>query len=62
MISQLPKGFRAAGISAGLKSTGALDMALIVNDGPSAASATVFTTNRCKANPVLWGEQVVQDG
>ncbi|HNA98663.1 MAG TPA: bifunctional glutamate N-acetyltransferase/amino-acid acetyltransferase ArgJ [Marmoricola sp.] len=62
MISQLPKGFRAAGISAGLKSTGALDMALIVNDGPSAASATVFTTNRCKANPVLWSEQVVQDG
>jgi len=37
-------------------------MALVVNDGPSAANATVFTSNRCKANPVLWSEQVVRDG
>ena len=57
-----PKGFRAAGVAAGLKSTGAPDMALVVNDGPSSASATVFTSNRCKANPVLWSEQVVKDG
>jgi glutamate N-acetyltransferase/amino-acid N-acetyltransferase len=57
-----PKGFRAAGVAAGLKSTGARDMALVVNDGPSAASASVFTANRCKANPVLWSQQVVQDG
>jgi glutamate N-acetyltransferase/amino-acid N-acetyltransferase len=56
------KGFRAAGVAAGLKSTGACDMALVVNDGPSAASASVFTANRCKANPVLWSQQVVQDG
>ncbi len=52
-------GFRAAGVAAGLKSTGAPDVALVVNDGPSAVAAAVFTTNRCKANPVLWSEQVV---
>ncbi len=57
-----PKGFRAAGVVAGLKSTGAKDMALVVNDGPEHASATVFTSNRCKANPVLWSQEVVKDG
>jgi glutamate N-acetyltransferase / amino-acid N-acetyltransferase len=58
----LPAGFRAAGVAAGLKSTGARDVALVVNDGPCHDSATVFTSNRCKANPVLWSEQVVRDG
>jgi glutamate N-acetyltransferase/amino-acid N-acetyltransferase len=57
-----PRGFRAAGVSAGLKSTGAKDLALVVSDGPAFASATVFTTNRCKANPVLWSQEVVKDG
>jgi glutamate N-acetyltransferase/amino-acid N-acetyltransferase len=57
-----PKGFRAAGVPAGLKSAGAKDLALVVNDGPNADSASVFTANRCKANPVLWSEQVVKDG
>ncbi len=57
-----PKGFRAAGVPAGLKSTGAKDLALVVNDGPQHDSATVFTANRCKANPVLWSERVVEDG
>ena len=57
-----PRGFRAAGVAAGLKSTGARDLALVVNDGPSYASASVFTANRCLANPVLWSQQVVQDG
>ncbi|WP_432479085.1 bifunctional glutamate N-acetyltransferase/amino-acid acetyltransferase ArgJ [Nocardioides sp. GXQ0305] len=57
-----PAGFRAAGVAAGLKSTGAKDVALVVNDGPRHDSASVFTANRCKANPVLWSEQVVQDG
>ena len=57
-----PRGFRAAGVVAGLKSSGAQDLALVVNDGPRHDSATVFTTNRCKANPVLWSEQVVKDG
>ncbi len=57
-----PRGFRAAGVAAGLKSTGARDVALVVNDGPRHDSASVFTANRCKANPVLWSERVVQDG
>ena len=57
-----PHGFRAGGIPIGLKSTGAKDVALVVNDGPRHDSASVFTANRCKANPVLWSEQVVQDG
>lgn len=57
-----PGGFRAAGVAAGLKSTGAKDVALVVNDGPRHDSASVFTANRCKANPVLWSEQVVKDG
>ncbi len=57
-----PQGFRAAGVAAGLKSTGAKDVALVVNDGPRHDSASVFTANRCKANPVLWSERVVQDG
>jgi glutamate N-acetyltransferase / amino-acid N-acetyltransferase len=57
-----PLGFRAAGVAAGLKSTGAADIALVVNDGPSYASASVFTTNRCVAHPVLWSQEVVKDG
>jgi len=56
------RGFRASGVTAGLKPSGRPDMALVVNDGPSSAAAAVFTTNRCKANPVLWSEQVVKDG
>ena len=55
-------GFRAAGATAGLKASGTPDVALVVNDGPRQAAACVFTSNRCKANPVLWSEQVVRDG
>ena len=57
-----PQGFTASGVAAGLKSTGAKDVALVVNEGPQFASATVFTSNRCKANPVLWSQEVVKDG
>ena len=57
-----PAGFRAAGVAAGLKSTGAKDLALVVNDGPRHDSASVFTANRCKANPILWSQEVVKDG
>jgi len=57
-----PQGFRAAGATAGLKDSGAPDVALVVNDGPSRAAAAVFTSNRFKANPVLWSEQVLADG
>ena len=57
-----PAGFRAAGVAAGLKTSGGKDVALVVNDGPTYDSATVFTANRCKANPVLWSQEVVKDG
>jgi glutamate N-acetyltransferase / amino-acid N-acetyltransferase len=57
-----PAGFEAAGIAAGIKRSGALDLALIVNRGPSDAAAAVFTSNRAKANPILWSEQVIADG
>jgi glutamate N-acetyltransferase/amino-acid N-acetyltransferase len=57
-----PAGFHASGVVAGLKSTGALDLALVVNQGPTSDSASVFTSNRCKANPVLWSQEVVKDG
>jgi glutamate N-acetyltransferase/amino-acid N-acetyltransferase len=57
-----PAGFAAAGVTAGLKPSGTKDMALVVNQGPAYASASVFTSNRCKANPVLWSQEVVKDG
>jgi glutamate N-acetyltransferase/amino-acid N-acetyltransferase len=57
-----PKGFRAAGVAAGLKSTGANDVALVVNDGPDDAAAAVFTTNRFPAAPVQWSRQVLATG
>ena len=56
------QGFRAAGVAAGLKSTGANDVALVVNDGPLASAAGVFTRNRVKAAPVLWSQQVLAAG
>ena len=56
------KGFRASGVAAGLKSTGQPDVALVVNDGPSIAAAGVFTSNRVKAAPVQWSEQVLKAG
>ncbi|MEO3828157.1 bifunctional glutamate N-acetyltransferase/amino-acid acetyltransferase ArgJ [Actinomadura sp. B10D3] len=57
-----PRGFRAAGVVAGLKDSGNRDLALVVNDGPSRAAAGVFTRNRVKAAPVLWSEQVLRGG
>jgi len=56
-----PQGFRAAGVAAGLKSTGLPDVAVVVNDGPDDAAAAVFTTNRFPAAPVLWSRQVLAD-
>jgi glutamate N-acetyltransferase / amino-acid N-acetyltransferase len=56
------RGFRAAGVTAGLKPSGRPDIALVVNDGPAFTAAAVFTSNRCKANPVLWSEQACKDG
>jgi glutamate N-acetyltransferase/amino-acid N-acetyltransferase len=57
-----PKGFRASGVAAGLKSTGNPDVALVVNDGPDFTAAGVFTGNRVKAAPVLWSQQVLKGG
>jgi glutamate N-acetyltransferase/amino-acid N-acetyltransferase len=57
-----PVGFRAAGVAAGLRASGGPDVALVVNDGPSDTAAAVFTTNRVKAAPVLWSQQVIKDG
>jgi len=57
-----PKGFRAAGVSAGLKASGNKDLALVVNDGPIFSAAAVFTSNRCKANPILWSQEAIKSG
>ncbi|NAZ81054.1 bifunctional glutamate N-acetyltransferase/amino-acid acetyltransferase ArgJ [Kineococcus sp. R8] len=57
-----PAGFRAAGVTAGLKPSGKPDVALVVNDGPLDAAAAVYTSNRCKAHPVLWSERASADG
>ncbi|MDC4233001.1 bifunctional glutamate N-acetyltransferase/amino-acid acetyltransferase ArgJ [Actinomyces sp. B33] len=46
------RGFSAAGVAAGIKSSGGRDVALVVNEGPIAASAGVFTSNRIVAAPV----------
>ncbi|MFE9726167.1 bifunctional glutamate N-acetyltransferase/amino-acid acetyltransferase ArgJ [Streptomyces sp. NPDC005794] len=56
------KGFTAAGIAAGIKDSGNPDLALVVNNGPRSAAAGVFTSNRVKAAPVLWSEQVLKGG
>ncbi|WP_409179735.1 bifunctional glutamate N-acetyltransferase/amino-acid acetyltransferase ArgJ [Amycolatopsis sp. VS8301801F10] len=55
-----PKGFRAAGVAAGIKASGALDLTLVVNDGPLDVAAGVFTRNVIKAAPVLWSQEVLK--
>ncbi len=59
-MSNLPKGFRASAIAAGLKSSGALDLTLIVNDGPRFDAAAVYTTNKVVAAPVIWSREVTK--
>jgi len=56
------QGFEAAAVTAGLKASGGLDLALVVNRGPLTSAAAVFTTNRALANPVIWSKQVIADG
>jgi glutamate N-acetyltransferase/amino-acid N-acetyltransferase len=56
------QGFVAAGVAAGLKDSGALDLALVRNLGPRTSAAAVFTSNRCTANPIIWSRQVIVDG
>jgi glutamate N-acetyltransferase / amino-acid N-acetyltransferase len=62
MTVTAPSGFRAAGVAAGIKASGRADVAIVINDGPSRAAAGVFTSNRVKAAPVLWSQQVLQGG
>ena len=58
---KLPQGFLGAACAAGLKSTGALDLTLIENTGPSFFGTAVFTSNKVVAAPVIWSKQVVKD-
>src|ERR1700685_2057387 len=57
-----PLGFRAAGVVAGLKTSGERDVAVVINDGPSRAAAAGFTSNRGPAAPVPWSRQVAAGG
>src|SRR6202008_131949 len=57
-----PLGFRAAGVTAGLKQSGDRDVAVVINDGPSRAAGAGFTTQRVQAAPVKWSRQVVSGG
>jgi glutamate N-acetyltransferase/amino-acid N-acetyltransferase len=59
---KLPQGFRSGSIAAGLKSTGALDLTVIENEGPRFNAAAVFTTNQVVAAPVIWSRQVAKGG
>ena len=62
MTVTAPVGFRASGVTAGLKASGRPDVALVVNDGPLRVAAGVFTSNRVVAAPVVWSRQAVSDG
>lgn len=57
-----PAGFRATGIAAGIKKSGAPDLALVFNEGPDHHAAGVFTSNKVKAAPVLWTQQMITTG
>lgn len=59
MTTTVAQGFLAAGVAAGIKSSGNRDVALVVNKGPKFHAAGVFTSNRVKAAPVLWSQQVL---
>lgn len=61
MSVTFPKGFLASGVASGLKTSGNLDVALVVNQGPQFSTSAVFTSNRCKANPILWSMEAVKD-
>jgi glutamate N-acetyltransferase/amino-acid N-acetyltransferase len=60
-MTTLPQGFRASAVAAGLKSSGALDLALLVNEGPIRYASAVFTKNRVEAAPVTWSRSAVSD-
>ena len=55
-------GFRAGSVAAGLAARGGVDLTVVVNDGPLFSAACVFTSNKAKANPILWSEEAIRDG
>lgn len=57
-----PAGFRAAGVTAGLKRSGRSDLAVVHNVGPRHDAAVVLTSNRVAAAPVHLTRQAVADG
>ena len=58
---KLPNGFTAASCAAGLKSSGALDLTLVVNNGPKFDAAAVYTSNQVVAAPAIWSKQVTKE-
>lgn len=56
-----PLGFKAAAVTAGLKASGTLDLALVVNTGKQARSAGVFTSNRVVAAPVEYTRNLMAE-
>ena len=56
------QGFTAGSVAAGLRASGGADLTVVVNEGPETSGAAVFTTNRAKANPILWSEQAIAQG
>lgn len=52
-------GFRTVGVACGIKKENALDLALVVSDTPC-HTAAVFTTNRVKAAPVLYDQEILR--
>jgi len=55
-------GFRAGSVAAGLAARGGPDLTVVINDGPLFSAACVFTSNKAKANPILWSEEAIRDG
>lgn len=55
-------GFVAGSAQAGLKANGNLDVTVVFNQGPMSSAAALFTSNRAKANPVLWSQEAIKDG
>ncbi len=55
-------GFRAGSVAAGLAARGGVDLTVVINDGVTTPAACVFTTNRAKAHPILWSQQVIAAG
>ena len=56
------EGLLAGSVASGLKSSGGLDVTVVQNTGPSDVAAAVFTSNRAKANPILWSMEAIKDG